>query len=771
LLPARSIAEEPSAAYIFPPGGQRGTKVSFVVGGHYFHGEAGFTMYGPGVQASQRIQEVPTRWFEGPLIPQPASQAAENYPRDHAGQVEIAADAPLGPRWWRVWTSQGVTPALMFIVGELPEFVEEEIDGDPLPVPVTLPLTINGRIFPREDVDLWAFSARRGQVVRCEVLAGRIGSGLDSHLEIIGPDNRRLLENGDCLGADSCLAFVAPVDGTYQARLYDSAFGGLQHYVYRLTITTGPCVESVYPLGGRRGSTLELHLLGKGLPGTPLAVPLPADGESPWEHPLRFDGHSTNPFTLELSDLPEAVEAEPNDTPQSNQAPVPGVVNGRIDRPGDVDCWSFPATGGQALDLEIRAARLGSPLDSVLTVLDTQGNELARSDDTPEQTDSQLRFTAPTAGTFVACVRERFGSRGGPQFGYRLQITPPPNLPPGFRLRLAADAVTIVREKEAKVRIDAERLGGFSGPIRVDFPNLPPGVTASGNEIAAGQNSVQVTLKADKTARIGVAEVPVVGRGEVVSTAGGASQELTHRAVLQPPRDPASERLAISVAMPTPFTFRSTYLQVYAGQGTTQRKRYLIERNGYAGPLEVRLADKQARHLQGVTGPTIVVPPEANEFVYPVQLPPWLEVGRTSRTTLVAIGEIEDFDGTRHKVSFNSQNQNEQLVFQADPAPLRLAAEPSISARPNAVIDVRVSVERSRSVPYPITLTLQTPAHIRGVSAEPVVVPADQKNALLRIALGEHIGPFNMPLTIRATARVGEDTFLAETKLQVAAEE
>ena len=113
--------------------------------------------------------------------------------------ASIAA-APLGTRYWRVSTSQGTTPLKKFVVGDLPEVVENEIDGDPIPTAVTLPVTINGRIFPREDVDLWTFSAAAGDVVSCDVCAARIGSPLDAHLEVHGPDGQLVAENAPMPG-------------------------------------------------------------------------------------------------------------------------------------------------------------------------------------------------------------------------------------------------------------------------------------------------------------------------------------------------------------------------------------------------------------------------------------------------------------------------------------------------------------------------------------------------------------------------------------------
>ncbi len=125
------------------------------------------------------------------MLPLPESQQAEDYPKDMAARVTIAADAALGVRRGRVWTAQGAASGLAFVVGDLPEIVEQEIDGDPVPVDVQLPVTINGRIFPRQNVDVWAFPLHKGQTVACEVCAARLGSPLDSYLEVLGPDGRR----------------------------------------------------------------------------------------------------------------------------------------------------------------------------------------------------------------------------------------------------------------------------------------------------------------------------------------------------------------------------------------------------------------------------------------------------------------------------------------------------------------------------------------------------------------------------------------------------
>ena len=151
------LADEPGAAYIFPAGGRQGTTVDVRIGGLCLHEKCAWQMLGEGVAASPEIKRIETVWFEGPQLTASAAQQAENYPKDYAGRVSIAADASLATRFWRVWNSQGATPGMKFIVGDLPEVVEAEQDGEAIPVEVNLPVTINGRIFPREDVDLWTF--------------------------------------------------------------------------------------------------------------------------------------------------------------------------------------------------------------------------------------------------------------------------------------------------------------------------------------------------------------------------------------------------------------------------------------------------------------------------------------------------------------------------------------------------------------------------------------------------------------------------------------
>src|SRR5262249_12245254 len=270
--------------------------------------------------------------------------------------------------------------------------------------------------------------------VHCELFAARLGSPLDARLEVLDPAGKRIAENDDTFSADPFVRFTAKADGVYQVRVMDTRADGGQAFVYRLTLTSEPYVDGVCPLGGRRGSKVALHLMGQGLPDGTQELLLPSDNSSETVYALETGGKRSNAIRLELDELPEftAALAEPV-TP-------PAVFNGRIAHPGAVNTWAWTGKKGEVFDFDLRAGRLGSPLDGVLTIHDAAGKELARAEAGPGQLDPALIWTVTADGKFTVRVQERLKSRGGPAFAYRLRVAPPV---PDFRLWLASDAVTV----------------------------------------------------------------------------------------------------------------------------------------------------------------------------------------------------------------------------------------------------------------------------------------------------------------------------------------
>jgi hypothetical protein len=232
---------------------------------------------------------------------------------------------------------------------------------------------------------------------------------------------------------------------------------------------------------------------------------------------------------------------------------------------------------------------------------------------------------------------------------------------------------------------------------------------------------------------------------------------------------PPVDTVLLGVALPVPFKVTGAFDMHLVPRGTVHRRRYTIDRNGYAGPLEVRLADHQMRHLQGVTGPVLTVPPGANTVEYPVNLPPWMETGRTSRSCVVAVGVLKE-GGVEYEVGYTSEGQNDQIIAVVETGLLGLECErTSVAAVPGRRAELPVRVSRGKGLTGPVKVELVLPEQVRDLSAEPLVIPAAESRGVLAICCGRSPGPFTMPVVIRATLTAASGPVTAEAKVEVVA--
>jgi hypothetical protein len=139
-----------------------------------------------------------------------------------------------------------VSNRVPFAIDSLRDADEREPNDAPKSAPkLALPVIVNGRIQAAGDVDMFAITGRAGEPVVAEVTARRLGSPLDSVLELTDASGARLAVSDDATDrgsglvthqADSRIMTVLPANGTYYLRVADLQRKGGAEYGYRLRL-------------------------------------------------------------------------------------------------------------------------------------------------------------------------------------------------------------------------------------------------------------------------------------------------------------------------------------------------------------------------------------------------------------------------------------------------------------------------------------------------------------------------------------------------------
>jgi hypothetical protein len=373
-----------------PYGIQRGTTTTVTVDGTNL-GDADSVLFSdPGLSA--RIVSFADFGPDVPVRrPEDTGAPISDRARKSIVTIEVTAtrDVPLGRQVLRLHTPLGTSTAIPLWVGDLVEGRELEPNDRPAQADtVTAPLTVNGAIFTDGDVDTFRFIARAGRQLVLRAIAVGLGSRLDPALTLLDGSGAVLASNDDFADTREPLIVYTPkMDGTLLVRVSDSLNTGSPRHVYRLTIGEVPYLTSVYPLGRRKGSTRPLRVDGANLGGVTRGATGASLPDSPELAPVEVatpGGEPLNRMQIAVGRYPESEEIEAGRDGPSGAQPVtlPVTVNGRLyhmNGTPDEDSFRFTAVRGQRVVISVAANRLGSPLDSVIDVLDAQGREIPRA--------------------------------------------------------------------------------------------------------------------------------------------------------------------------------------------------------------------------------------------------------------------------------------------------------------------------------------------------------------------------------------------------------
>ena len=560
LLAAIGIAQDnsPHSGYVYPAGVKQGESVEVVVGGQRLNGVRAALVTGAGIDARIVRYDRPLNGTEAARMRDELRELNQKRPlsaedKQHIGElrdkledsrkrnqnpavaeritvaVTVASDAPPGERELRLSTPNGVTNPLVFEVGRLPEVVKTV--PQTAPVDVRLPVLINGQI-AQGGVDRYRFEARAGQSLVVAVSARKLIPYISDAVpgwfqasitlrdargvEVAFADHYRF-------DPDPVLHYEVPAGGAYTIEIRDSIYRGREDFVYRMAAGELPYLTDVFPLGGKVGVKNKVEFGGWNLPVRQTTLTSKTKAVS------SVSAGASNVLPFPFDALPEMLEKEPNDVAKTAQAvKLPVIVNGRIGQAGDVDLYRFKGRAGDEIVAEVTARRLGSPLDSMLRLLDAKGREIAVNDDAGDraadlqthQADSRLQVRLPAGGTYYLQLTDA-QRKSGSEYAYRLRISRPM---PDFELRVTPSSVGARAGQATPLAVYALRRDGFAGDISLALVDAPAGFGLDGALIPAGQDRVDLTLSAPARAADAPVHLSIEGRATV------AGREVRHLA-------------------------------------------------------------------------------------------------------------------------------------------------------------------------------------------------------------------------------------------------
>lgn len=504
-------------------------------------------------------------------------------------KVRVSPSARPGPRVLYLEASKGASNPFLFRVTGWPSQVEQEPnnrieEAQELPVPSV----VEGRVARLTDTDFFRFRAAAGEKLAFNVMTARNKAAGHVTISLLTAEGRRLAHNHSRFGTDPYLSYHFQEEGNYllavTARRFADFFTVVSddstiNWQYQLAVGRSPVLWSLFPLGGKRGSTVEATLWadfldpqanpvfsGLGVSAALAATPDPcackfrmstqiAPDAEPGVRYLGFpdDSGTITPLAFTVSDTDEIQEVEPNNTfSETQKVRLPVIINGRTQSAGDRDNFQITVDQDDSLTFSVDARGLGSFMtDPNLALVRANGQITGFGDDRcqkcpgfysasgrKELLDSKLSHTfvsanpndADAAGDYILQLRDN-SMEGGEGHAYRLLIR---KREPGFRVGLGAGQVSGLCGGIAKIPVMVSHEEGFRGRIDVTARNLPSSLVAKPLTVGYGEESASLEIEQQVTGSDVAGCGQVKTQIEVVATAEINGKQVSQVAEVPP---------------------------------------------------------------------------------------------------------------------------------------------------------------------------------------------------------------------------------------------
>lgn len=523
LAQAKEDTSDPTLLSVFPSAAQRGTNVRVEVRGHHLEDARSVWFDEPAlsatiVQVNQVSDPVKDRVTpaDGEMKKPPAIQLA-------LVDITIGSGARAGNHTLRMVGSRGLSDAIRFRVTGGPVFVERPASHqDPLHAQeIALPARVSGRLAKPGELDYYAFEAREGQELSFEVL---LAGNFEPRMALYHPiaswfSQARLVRalfeeerSSDLLSVRPGATYKVTRPGRYVLQIA-SLFGvGSPDSTYHLRIASGrERTEFGTPVSGvwrertfaRRLDPDWIKALHSRSLGAGGAMPAAAVGSANAGGPPPSGPSAEPPPVLpRTGDVSRSVEREPNgQIGQALEIRTPALVEGRIEKPGDVDHFRFHVEAGQRLAFEIETPEATPPhFNPRVAVIDGQGRQVvsnvhrrvslfnnnAEREVYLKEVEPKAIHTFPAGGEYTLQIRDMTSRYGNSTFAYRVLVRlQVPHV--GEVSSQGLDRLNLVRGKARKLMLTTLLEEGFRGDVAFAFEGLPRGVTV----LAASQPTTE----------------------------------------------------------------------------------------------------------------------------------------------------------------------------------------------------------------------------------------------------------------------------------------
>ena len=440
-------------------------------------------------------------------------------------KIKAADDCRLGEHPFTVTGPQGSASPRSLHITPFNVLTEHEPNSKKSTAQsLELPITVTG-IIDETDEDWFRVNLKAGQRLTAEAVALPLGRYLfDALLEVFDEKGKRLFISDDTplLRQDPLISFTAKSAGDYYVRIREAAFGGDLDSRYRLHLGHHARPVVAYPAGVPANEPTTVKLLGDSQGQIEKQLVL---HEADQTHEVNISPGQSVPGSVRIrcSDSANVLELEPNNSPDA-ATPAPRTsrglpsLNGILSRPGDIDFFSFDAKQGEAIEISVFAAQIGSPVDSLITVFNVAGETISQNDDGIVH-DSKLRFVPPTSGEYKVSIRDQLG-RGSATSVYRIEFR---SLEPRLQLQIPSSdentLPTLIVPRGAHVPLLLGcRRQNYVDEVKLSAVQLPSGVSCEPSIIESGNHLGMAMFHATEQAALGAKLISMRGESDTSQT-------------------------------------------------------------------------------------------------------------------------------------------------------------------------------------------------------------------------------------------------------------